>query len=111
MAPTPAVPLGAPGLPVRILHRRRSACLVAVRRLVSGAYVWHHGRIPPLLLPPHLQDEPAVPVRPGSPRLQRHAERAPVVGGAPPGPPSPFGHAQGPALAGPQHAVVGPRGL
>ena len=40
--------------------------LALCARHVPRAHVRHHGRLPPLLLPPLLQDEPGVPVRPGA---------------------------------------------
>jgi hypothetical protein len=69
------------------LHRLRLAGSGSLRRALLRADVLHHRRLPPLLRPPQLQDEPLVPVRAGVRRRHRGAEGPALVGGSPPPPP------------------------
>ena len=107
-----------PGLLRRALGRARSGLdrdpAPGHRHLpgpVLGPHVRHHGRLPPLFRPPHLQDEPGLPVRPRLHRRLLGPERPLVVGRQPPGPPPLFRYGQGRPLAVVRRFLLVPHGL
>ncbi|CAA9353236.1 MAG: Fatty acid desaturase; Delta-9 fatty acid desaturase, partial [uncultured Gemmatimonadaceae bacterium] len=94
-----AVRARARGLLRRDLDRGHGRRARALRRALPRADVRRHGRLPPLLLAPHLQDEPRLPVHPGAARAEHHAEGGDVVGGQAPPPPQARRHGRRRALA------------
>ena len=60
----------------RVFHRGSPPGLRRVRRPVLRPHVRRDGRLPPLLLAPHVPDEPRVPVRARLPRADERRRRA-----------------------------------
>ncbi len=85
--------------PGRVLERRDASRRRVLRRVVFRAYVRGDGRLPPLLLASHVQDEPRVSVRARIPRTDDRAERRTLVGRSPPPSSSLLGSARRPAFA------------
>ena len=69
------------------------------------------GRVPPVLLPPLVQDHAVVPVPARRRRVYGPPEGAAVVGHPPPPPPPPLGHPGRPALAGRGRVLVRAHGV